>query len=1306
VSESNPIHRERQILRNLASLAAQRVESQQRVEAEFAARNSAAEAEFQGAEQRITATFQRNRDATSAEYDDVRRNANLRFESETSAAEREFAATLDKAQTAYNTDVERTRRECDEARWEATAVADAARTAAKEQFAAVQTVINAGLDRLRRVEDEAIRVLDQWNLRSVYSPTDLVDNPSDNADDVHRKAGESIGQAEALLRQLAQLRSPRLLAGRRLRWILLGLWLVALTPAVVWRDRWLAIVAGVTIAMPLVGWLGRLMLVALARRLVDRVHNPLCQAISDGERLSQFHLARVEAEHKRQCDEIQQRLNREVAQIEERTRVGQQKLRQRLDDATIDAKNKYPALLNQIRQRRDTTRADADRRYPQLLAKLAQQFDAELKAVTEAYPRMLAESRATYEREWDAFATAWRTGRDHVQSEIDAVVAECGRLFPDWRSVAASDWAAPKTLPPAIRFGAFHVPMSQIPHGLPDDSRLAVGLPPDFSLPALLPFPAGCSMVVRSSDEGRSRAIETLQLAMLRFLTCVPPGKVRFTIIDPTGLGENFAAFMHLADHDEQLVTNRIWTEPQHIEQRLVDLTEHMENVIQKYLRNEFQTIEQYNAEAGEVAEPFRIVVVANFPANFSESSARRLLSIANSGARCGVFTLISVDTRLPLPSSFQLADLEQNAVKLAWKDKRFVWTDPDFEQFSLTLDKPPHPDTVTSILSVVGRKAKDASRVEVPFEFVAPSPAEYWTGASHKGVAVPLGRAGATKRQFLRLGSGTSQHVLIAGKTGSGKSTLLHALITNLALAYSPEEIELYLVDFKKGVEFKTYASYELPHARVIAVESEREFGLSVLQRLDAELKRRGDLFRQFGAQDVASYRESNGNQPLARILLVVDEFQEFFVEDDKIAQEATLLLDRLVRQGRAFGIHIQLGSQTLGGAYSLARSTLGQMAVRIALQCSESDAHLILSDNNTAARLLSRPGEAIYNDANGLIEGNNFFQVVWLSEDKREEYLRRIQQLAEQKQYRPPAPQIVFEGNAPSEVRKNHLLDRLLDRNDWPAATKVSYAWMGEAVAIKDPTAATFRPQGGSNLLMVGQQAEAAIGIMFSTVVSLAAQHPPATDDAAGGVRFYVLDGSPIDSPHRGMLAKLAEVVPHPINVGAAPDVAAVIGSVADEVERRQQSGEQELPPIFLLVYDVQRFRDLRKADDDFGFSRRGEEKVVSPAKRFGAILRDGPAVRVHTIVWCDSLNNLNRTFDRQTTREFDMRVLFQMSAGDSSTLIDSPAASKLGLYRAIYFSDELAEVEKFRPYGLPSREWWKHVQDRLAAKQPAAV
>ena len=306
------------------------------------------------------------------------------------------------------------------------------------------------------------------------------------------------------------------------------------------------------------------------------------------------------------------------------------------------------------------------------------------------------------------------------------------------------------------------------------------------------------------------------------------------------------------------------------------------------------------------------------------------------------------------------------------------------------TLEEPPPAERFTEIVRDVGRQVKDISRVEVPFECIVPAGPKWWTADSRGGIDVPLGRAGAMKLQHLELGKGTSQHVLISGKTGSGKSTLLHVLITNLALRYSPDEIDLYLVDFKKGRGIQGLCPLR-PAARPGHRRGERA---GIRPQRPATPRRRTAPPRRPVPQAWAcrTSRAIAPRQPdarLPRILLIVDEFQELFVDDDRIAQEAALLLDRLVRQGRAFGIHVLLGSQTLGGAYSLARSTIGQMAVRIALQCSEADAHLILSEENTAARLLTRPGEAIYNDANGVYEGNHPFQVVWLSDAQRDDYL-----------------------------------------------------------------------------------------------------------------------------------------------------------------------------------------------------------------------------------------------------------------------------------------------------------------------------
>ena len=147
--------------------------------------------------------------------------------------------------------------------------------------------------------------------------------------------------------------------------------------------------------------------------------------------------------------------------------------------------------------------------------------------------------------------------------------------------------------------------------------------------------------------------------------------------------------------------------------------------------------------------------------------------------------------------------------------------------------------------------------------------------------------------------------------------------------------------------------------------------------------------------------------------------------------------------------------------------------MAVRIALQCSEADAHLILSEDNAAARLLTRPGEAIYNDANGMIEGNNLFQVVWLPDEQA----RGIPAATSASWPRsaacmPAAPQLVFEGNLPAVVDQEPAAREALAAPDWPETPRSTTAWLGDAIAIKDPTAAVFRPQSGSNVLIVGQK------------------------------------------------------------------------------------------------------------------------------------------------------------------------------------------------------------------------------------------
>ena len=967
-----------------------------------------------------------------------------------------------------------------------------------------------------------------------------------------------------------------------------------------------------------------------------------------------------------------------------------------LADAAETLQNERANAVTSRDARRDETNTSFEQRLKQTQASA----DARTQIFEANVQQERAASRETFERAWQRLIDRWSGGLSEFQSAIASMAEYCDQRFPAWD---VTDWAAHNPIDaslPALRFGNYGIGLSMFEDGVPSHEDL---LPEqvDYALPAVLSFAEHPTLLFEAFGEGRNMANHAIQNVMLRLLTSLPPGKVRFTIIDPVGLGQNFSAFMHLADYDEKLVTHRIWTEGSHITQRLSDLTEHMEDVIQTYLRNEFKTIDEYNTYAGEVAEPFHILVVANFPAGFSEEAAQRLLSIVTSGSKCGVYTLLSTDSKIDLPRNFSLADLEANAAAVQWDGNRFHWIEEDIKDLPLTLDEPPSDERFTDIIKTVGQRAKDAIRVEVPFSMVAPADDQWWTHDSRGGIDIPLGRAGATKLQHLALGKGTSQHVLISGKTGSGKSTLLHAMIANTALHYGPDEVHFYLIDFKKGVEFKPYATYALPHARVIAIESEREFGMSVLERLDLELRTRGDLFRDHGVQDIKSYRDANPDSPLPRIMLMIDEFQEFFVQDDKVSQDAALLLDRLVRQGRAFGVHVLLGSQTLAGAYSLARSTLGQMAVRIALQCSEADSHLILSEDNTAARLLDRPGEAIYNDANGLFEGNHPFQVVWLGAEQQEVYLRQLKENAAANG-RQLAPPIVFEGNAPADPRENGpLRTALTNTNDEPS---VATAWLGSAVAIKDPTSMVFRRQSGSNLLLVGQQEETFLGIMGNALVSLAATG--STTNEPDGTSFYVFDGARPDSTDAGFWSRVLGELQIAAKLVDAKSVGDAMNAVVAELQRRMESGDETSPSIFLFVHNLSRFRDLRRAEDDFSFSSIDDDKPPTPDKQFVEILREGPAVGIHTLVWCDTFNNVNRWFDRQTLRDLDYRVLCQMSATDSSNLMDSPVASRLGTHRALVYSEEQGEYEKFRPYAPPSAEWLRYVREQLAAPRPAEI
>ena len=694
-----------------------------------------------------------------------------------------------------------------------------------------------------------------------------------------------------------------------------------------------------------------------------------------------------------------------------------------------------------------------------------------LEIIDQAEQQSKSEIETTYKHAIDSALQSYSETLQRAQAEIASLaagyqLAELGWEAPAWRQYQPR---ADAPLPRLTRFGML----------------TAQGQFDQVQIPALLPIIGERNVLIQAGGAGKERARSVIQAIVLRLLAALPPGKLRLVCIDPVGLGSTVAGF--IKGLPDMLTGGQAWFSQRDIEQRLAELETHMAFVKQKYLGVSFASMEDYNAQAGKIEEPYRLLVIADFPARFSDSAAQHLVSIATNGPGTGVYMLAMVDTDQKMPYAFNISDLQRTATLVQANEAQAAWLDDDFKKCQLELDAAPPAADFERWVTQISQATLAASEVRV--EFSLPEETGWWRGDSRAGVHVPIGQYGARETQIFALDEKLLSSALVVGKTGSGKSTLLHILVQGLASAYSPDELELYLLDFKQ-VEFKDYAIHRLPHARVVAVKSEREFGLSVLRGLDAELQRRKDLFGNLTS--LSEYRTKTG-QTLPRTLLLADEFQELFSYDDALATEAGLILDRLIRQGRAFGLNVLLASQTLAGPNTLAASTKNQIPLRIALQCSDSDSRLVLSDDNDRARLLERPGEAIYNAANGRVEGNNRFQVYWL-EDTRESYLLRLRTMADAQPTFAARTPIVFDGDSAAQLENNRELSDLLVSSVWPAPKRgfVAFAWLGEPLEIKPHSSTIFRRQSRSNLLVIGQNEheEDIMGLMLSAWLSLAAQ------------------------------------------------------------------------------------------------------------------------------------------------------------------------------------------------------------------------
>ncbi len=230
--------------------------------------------------------------------------------------------------------------------------------------------------------------------------------------------------------------------------------------------------------------------------------------------------------------------------------------------------------------------------------------------------------------------------------------------------------------------------------------------------------------------------------------------------------------------------------------------------------------------------------------------------------------------------------------------------------------------------------------------ELTAPVIAEHWA----RGAKTPAGVIGVAQHGPLRLDLvDDGPHALIAGTTGSGKSELLRTLVASLAWAQGPDKLNFVLVDFKGGGAFDACA--DLPHTVGVVTDLDEHLAARALRCLKAELKYRERKLREAGVSDLRDY--DNPNDPLARLVVVVDEFATLAAE---LPDFMASLVD-VAQRGRSLGIHMILATQRPSGVVDA--KIRANTNLRVSLRVQDiADSDDVIGDRRAASIDRRSPG------------------------------------------------------------------------------------------------------------------------------------------------------------------------------------------------------------------------------------------------------------------------------------------------------------------------------------------------------------
>jgi S-DNA-T family DNA segregation ATPase FtsK/SpoIIIE len=213
---------------------------------------------------------------------------------------------------------------------------------------------------------------------------------------------------------------------------------------------------------------------------------------------------------------------------------------------------------------------------------------------------------------------------------------------------------------------------------------------------------------------------------------------------------------------------------------------------------------------------------------------------------------------------------------------------------------------------------------------------------------------------------------VLVYGATGSGKTTFLRTLALSLARRVTPDDLNVYGLDFAtRGLQVLE----ALPHTGSVIAGEDEERTARLFSMLRTAMERRKVLFAQHGAFTLSEYRRAARGEPLPRILVLLDNYAGFAAAFERVnLGELVDALPRLVGDGRPLGVHFAISADRRG---AVPNALAGIIPAKVVLRMADEDEYAALGIPLRTVRGAQLPA------GRGFLQGGLELQAALLGDD-----------------------------------------------------------------------------------------------------------------------------------------------------------------------------------------------------------------------------------------------------------------------------------------------------------------------------------